>query len=309
MKIHLLRKTLLTSVITVLGISLFAQDEIILDPSTLVPADTGYYIGGTMKDEDGDGTPEFYNGCYDAYGDGSHNEAGVQQGYTYNRSMIMPDCWPKDAIDDHTAALIDHAEGYIELTKSKYPNTDSAVMGYIITPAVKDLVSLTLELSPDNTPQESRPVSWYLEYSKDNGVTWEETYIESNLATKEKKGEEWIYDADGYLEFDEMVRESESTPIVIRILSKPLTETYTPQRLKVHYIKLVATMATIGVNSIAVQPMSIKVLDRQIISENGRIEVYNILGSKVGSGKSVNVDRGIYIVKSESGEKQKVLVQ
>ena len=94
----------------------FAQEELILDPSELVPADTGYYIGGVYKDKNQDGTDEFYNQCVDEYSDRHHNEIGTQQGYFYHKCMIMPTCWPKDADEDHS--LSDVSQGYIELGKT-----------------------------------------------------------------------------------------------------------------------------------------------------------------------------------------------
>ena len=137
--------------------NLQAQQDIILDPAELIPADTGYYIGGVDKDKNNDGQDEHYNGCSDEYGDASHNESGEQQGFTYNRCMIMPTCWPKNAVEDHSLAEIDHAEGYIELTKSKYAGTDSASLGYIITPSIANLVSMTLETSPDVSSNDRGP--------------------------------------------------------------------------------------------------------------------------------------------------------
>jgi Neuraminidase (sialidase) len=307
MKKHRLFKKAFTFAIWAFGICLYAQQVIILDPSTMVPADTGYYIGGVNKDKNGDGVDEFYNGCVDEYGDSDHRENGKQQGFTYNKSMIMPDCWPKDAIDDHSKAKIDHAEGYIQLTKSKYPGTDSASLGYIICPAVEELVNLSLEVSPDATRTNERPIDWWIEYSKDNGATWENTYLQDGLPVSDKKyGEEHFYDGSTFLEFEEMKTASKTSPIVLRIMSRPQTEAYTAQRLKVHYIEINAK--SVSVRNVIADTEKIRVSNNVISVEDGSIEVFNLLGQFMGSGMSVSVKSGVYIVRFESGKTQKILV-
>lgn len=305
MKKHRLFKFIVTAFVASIAVSLFAQDEIILDPKDMTPADTGYYIGGVWKDKNDDGIDEFYNGCVDEYGDANHNEAGEQSGFTYNKCMIMPTCWPKDAVDDHGLAEIDHAEGYIQLTKSRYPDTDSAVLGYIITPRIKDLVSLTLETSPDVTSTESRHIYFWIEYSKDNGTTWESSYIEDE--TTSKKGDSRTYDGSIYFAFEEMMDASAEGPIVIRIMSTPQEQ---PQRVKIHYVKLVATLAgDVPVNEIKIENATFKVLDNVIYSEEGEIQVYSILGQFMGSGRSVAVQEGIYLVRTSDGSIHKTLIK
>ena len=235
-KQELLRQTV-TTILVVFCISLFAQDEIILDPKDMTPADNGYYIGGIWRDKNNDGIDEFYNGCVDEYSDASHNESGKQFGFTYNRCMIMPTCWPKDADEDHGLAEIEHAEGYIELTKTRYVGTDSVILGYILTPQVENLQSLTLETSPDVSSNDQRHIYFWLEYSKDNGTTWEETYLQDE--TVSKLGDTRTYDGSIYYQIEEMMNASAEGPIVIRILAAP--QLY-PQRVKIHYIKIVANL-------------------------------------------------------------------
>lgn len=300
-KQELLRQTV-TAVMVVFCISLFAQEEIILDPKDMTPADTGYYVGGIWKDKNDDGINEFYNGCVDEYGDASHNESGVQFGFTYNRCMIMPTCWPKDADEDHGLAEIDHAEGYIELTKTRYVGTDSAVLGYILTPQVENLQSLTLETSPDVSSNDQRHIYFWLEYSKDNGTTWELTYLQDE--TVSKKGDVRTYDGSIYFEFEEMMNASTEGPIVIRIIATP--QTY-PQRVKIHYIKIVADVVS-SVKDVKIEEQAFRVIDNVIYAEKGSVEVFNLLGTSMGSGEYVAVPEGIYIVRTSDGHISKVLV-
>jgi hypothetical protein len=289
---------------------LMAQQDIIFDPAELIPADTGYYIGGVWKDKNLDGIDEFYNLCVDEYGDSHHWEWGEQQGFTYNDCMIMPTCWPKDADEDHSEAEIDHPEGYIELTKTKYVGTDSARMGYIISPAIENLVSLTLETSPDVSYNDQRSIKFWVEYSTDNGETWEASYIEDE--TRSKKGDARTYDGSVYVEFGDMKAASAEGPIVIRIMSKPLIEdSYVSQRVKIHWLKIVADPSTESAGTIPyTNPGNIRVFKRTISATGEIIQVFNITGQHIGYGKEVTVkDAGIYIVRMESGAAHKVFVK
>ena len=304
MKKHGLLKLTAMAILVVFGFSLYAQEDIILDPKDMIPADTGYYIGGVWKDKNGDEIDEFYNGCVDEYGDANHNESSEQFGFTYGGCMIMPTCWPKDAVADHGLAEIDHAEGYIQLTRTWYPNTDSAVLGYILSPPIENLQSLTLETSPDVTPLDTRHIYFWLEYSKDFGSTWENAYIQDE--TLSKKGDTRTYDGSVYLEFEEMKTASTESPIVIRILTAPQPESY-PQRLKIHYIKLVADKVN-SIDKVKPDDPIFRVIDNVIYAENGSIEVFSILGRFMGSGNSIAVPEGIYIVKTSGGRISKVLV-
>ena len=309
MKKILRLKNLTVLVVACMSAGLTAQQDIIFDPAELIPADTGYYIGGVYKDKNEDGIDEFYNLCVDEYGDSHHWEFGVQQGFTYNDCMIMPTCWPKDAVDDHSLAEIDHPEGYIELTKSKYPGTDSAKMGYIISPAIENLVSLTLETSPDVSYNDQRSIVFWVEYSTDNGETWEASYIEDD--TRSKKGDARTYD-QSIVEFGDMITASTQGPIVIRIMSKPLIEdSYTSQRVKVHWLKIVADPSTESAEPVPYSnPRHIRVFKRTISASGETIHVFNITGQYLGYGRSVTVkDAGIYIVRTESGAAHKVFVK
>jgi ASC-1-like (ASCH) protein len=314
MRKNLLLNVIVTAFAILIAGNIDAQEEtnIILDPATLTPADTGYYIGGVEKDKNGDLIDEFYNGCEDEYGDSEHRESGKQQGFTYNKCMIMPTCWPKDLINDSTKAVTDYAKGYIQLTKTKYIGTDSASMGYIITPSLKNLVSMDLVISPDVTPATKKHIYYWIEYSKDNGVTWEDTKIVDEFLNEDKKYDELHVYNNTITEFQEMISASEQGAIVLRIMTKPqiqIGETidYYAQRLKVHYIHIKGEYGN-SINNTYMEIPIVKVFDNIISCEDSEITVFNTLGQYMGSGNYISVNQGIYIVQFENGLTQKILV-
>ncbi len=303
MKRNLLIRTLAMAFLIAIGISAIAE-EITLDPSTLVPADTGYYIAGVWKDTDEDGIPDtFYNGCVDEYGDGDHREAGTQQGFTYRGAMIMPTCVAKG-----DAPVV--SAGYIQLRRSWWLGTDSAVIGEIVCPPVTNLQSLYLEVSPDVTPLTTRHIYYMIEYSKDFGVTWEETFIRDESTTK--NGDLKTYDGSVSLEFQEMIDASQTTPIIIRIFTDPQDplaggDTY-PQRLKIHKIIITADKAS-GVKDIIADRNNIIVRNNTVFAKTGSISVYNMMGCLLATGESVSLNSGMYIIKTDAGYTEKVVIK
>jgi hypothetical protein len=303
MKRNLFSTIFVMAFLMAIGISAIAE-EITLDPSKLVPADSGYYIAGVWKDTDNDGIPDtFYNGCVDEYGDGDHREAGTQQGFTYRGAMIMPTCVAKG--DQPIVST-----GYIQLRRSWYLGTDSAVIGELVCPPVTNLQSLYMEVSPDVTPLATRHIYYIIEYSKDMGVTWEETFIRDESTSK--NGDLKTYDGSVSLEFQEMIDASQSTPILIRIYTDPQDpsaggQTY-PQRLKIHKIILTADKAS-GVKDIAADQSNILIRNNTVFAKTGSISVYNMMGSLVATGESVSLNSGMYIIKSDSGYTEKVVIK
>ena len=287
------RKTILTALIAAFTLSLCAQDEIILNPAELIPSDTGYYIGGVWKDNNEDGVPEFYNGCIDEYGDSHHNESATQQGFTYEKCMIMPDCPSKD---EPTIVSV----GYIEIGKTKYVGTDSARLCFIISPPLVNLTKIYLELSPDVSSNDQRHIWFYIDYSKDFGETWEATYIKDE--TISKKGDLHTYDGSIYFEFEEMQAASQAGPIVLRIMSGE-------QRVKVHLCKITADPYIVSAGSVSSRTLSFRVWNNTILAEEGKVLVFNTLGQLVGSGERVPVNTGIYLVKTDDGTVHKVCIQ
>lgn len=299
--------TLMTAVLmTALGSNLFAQKDSVytLNPPDLIPSDSGYYISGADKVVSG--VTVHYNGCYDAYGDGNFMENGLQQGYAYHKCMIMPTCIAKG-----TPTV---PAGFIGIGKGKYFGTDSMVMCIIMSPLISSLDSMFVQTSSDVSINGGRTVPYFVEYSMDNGTTWNQDYwIEDHVAiqggyTVTYKG------GKGDLNFDQMVADSKTKNIRLRIRSGDNSNSSLGadkgQRVFVHNIKIYAhpSLST-GIGAIAVSGKDVITITNNTISaKQGTIAVYNQLGQLIGSGKTVNVPSGFYIVKSSLGVTQKIFI-
>lgn len=297
-------------------VSIMAQEEIIFSPADLTPHQDGYYITGVYVDENEDGIMEFHNGCEDYYEDEvsddgfydpheNHAETGEQQGFKYVNCMIMPTCEHKGNPIDPPVAL-----GYIQLHACLWSNTDSAIISYIQTPTVSNLVSLTLETSADVSINPSRSIPYNIEYSKDNGTTWEYTYLSDHVLTK--GGSRITYDGSVYFAMEEMINASNETPIVLRIITndRAVAGSEQGQFVKVHLLKLTAELVT-SVNRIKTdQPALYQVRDHTITAVRSTIQVYNLTGQLIGSGTMVTVPHsGIYVVKLTDMTVHKVFIR
>lgn len=309
---HIMKSTTILRSLAILllgamAFELSAQQEIILDPSALIPSDSGYYLGGVWKDENNDGVDEFYNGCTDYYGDSQHFEADTQQDFSYANCMVMPACWPKDAQEDNSLSNIEHGEGYIQLTKSRYYGTDSAKLGYIISPPLRNLETMTLEVSPDVSSNDQRKIMFWIEYSTDLGETWEASYIQEATDSKAGNTKE-ITGTFSHFEWLDMKAASIEGPVLLRIMSRPETESYQPQRVKVHWVEIVADLETGIRDVVPAGPVRISVYEGAV-SAGEELRVYTISGQLAGYGKTVRIDQpGIYIVHTASGYTSKVFV-
>jgi hypothetical protein len=299
-------------------VSIIAQEEIIFSPADLIPHDDGYYVSGVWVDENEDGVMEFHNGCDDYYEDepdGSpdwfynphenHAETGEQQGFKYVNCMIMPTCEHKSEPIDPPVAL-----GYIQLHACLWSNTDSAIISYIQTPPVSNLVSLTLETSSDVSINPSRSIPYNIEYSKDYGTTWEYTYLSDHVLTQ--GGSRITYDGSIYYQFEEMMNASTESPIVLRIITndRAVAGSEQGQFVKVHLLKLTADLVT-SVNRVKTgQPAKYQVRDLTITVVRSTLQVYNLTGQLIGSGTKVTVPySGIYIVRLTDMAVHKVYIK
>lgn len=284
--------------------SIMAQEEIVFSPADLVPHNDGYYVSGVWVDENEDGIMEFHNGCEDYYEDEvsddgfydpheNHAETGEQQGFKYVNCMIMPTCEHKNDPIDPPVAL-----GYIQLHACLYSNTDSAVISYIQTPPVTNLVSLTLETSSDVSINPNRSIPYNIEYSKDYGTTWEYTYLADHVLTQ--GGSRVTYDGSVFFAMEEMINVSKETPIVLRIITndRAVAGSEQGQFVKVHLLKLTADLFT-SVNGMKTdQPAEYQVRDLAITAVRSTMEVYNLTGQLIGCGTMVTVPHsGIYVVR------------
>ncbi|MBN1414480.1 MAG: hypothetical protein JW973_05220 [Bacteroidales bacterium] len=300
-----------TLMVVSMGIlTLSAQNEIIFSPAELIPHDDGYYIAGVYLDLNEDGTPEFYNGCFDGYENylspqDNHHECGTQQNFTYISCMIMPTCTHKSTPIEPPVP-----DGYIQMAPSLYLGTDSASISAVLTPAIVNLQSLFMETSSDVSINEQRKIPYNIEYSKDNGLTWENNYISDFVAAQ--GGYRVTYTSESHLEFEEMVNASKDNPIVLRIstndvsLDRPIKGQY----VKIHSIKIMADMvSSIDDSRIDNNKLNLKVNNRTLFADNS-IKVYNSLGQFMGSGKQVSLPSGgIYIVLSSNGALQKIYIE
>lgn len=308
--------TVLLTALSALSSPIQAQEEIIFSPADLIPHEEGYYITGVWVDENEDGIPEFHNQCDDYYElvpqdpQLNHVETGTQQDFTYMKCMIMPDCGPKGTPIDPPVTT-----GYIQIAPCYYMGTDSASISCILTPGLRNLVSMTLETSSDVSINDSRYIPYFLEYSIDNGVTWEPSFVQDQVATQ--GGYRITYDTDNteHVSFRDMINASKETPIVIRLITNDVTieRPYKGQFVKVHYIKILAEKVTESSNAGQTlhsgQRVFFRVYDHTIVSLKDPLKVYNTLGQLAGSGMRVTLPHsGIYVVRSEQGRTQKVYI-
>jgi hypothetical protein len=233
----------------------------------------------------------------------------------------MPSCYAIDAEDSASKSNV--SQGYIQLDKSKYmlsagTDKDSSHACYVLSPALMNLDSIYVELSPDVTIQTSRKVSMDLEYSTDGGDTWsgsDDVWIELNLdAAYKKYGQVFHVNSkmsEWGLYFDEFVKASESGSIIIRFIGTDYSYVQQgSQRIKIHNIKIYATEPTSSAIQTKVDLTKISIQDNTIYTEDGsNLVVYNYMGQTIGVGNNVTVKSGIYIVRTESGSTRKVLVK
>lgn len=342
MKTRLTNKLLLTaSVVLFTAGSLFAQDEeftpvdttMVMDPGMFIPAETGYFNAGVNKDIDGDGIPEHYEGCYDAYGDADHSEGGIQHGWEYENVIIFRGC---DLVaDDDVIKGTQPSENWptvgniIQVTKHKDALTDSASYGYIASPAFTNLSSLTVKVGTDLSINDSRQIFMMIEASLDGGETWEyidnpdgEAFIYQQLANQ--GGDIHTYTAGSNDGFDAIVAASQNSPIKLRFLPIPPpfsnTDITNGERLKFWEITIEAQTAPNtggggGEGPLAVQrevkanPFVVK--NQAFVATQGKdLYVYTLSGVLLGSGRTVPVcEGGLYIVKTADGGASKVYLK
>ncbi len=288
-----------------------AQTEIIFNPSLLEPDQTGYYVSGVEVDENKDGTMEFHNKCDDYYEvptspQDNHHETGTQQDFSYINCMIMPTC-------EHKGTAIEPpvATGYIQMAPCLYMGTDSASISAITTPPLQNIDSMLMETSSDVSINETRKIPYNIEYSKDNGITWEETFIKDNVATQ--GGYRITYSSEQSLEFDEMITASKAAPIIIRISTNDasIERPNKGQYVKVHLIKIYAEKSSASKEINLNNKYTYRVQEFTVLSEqNCAFSLYNNVGQLIGKGKIVEVPLpGLYIAVASDGTVKKLIIK
>lgn len=306
--IYLKRVILLINILLFFILEISAQDEIIFNPAQLFPHEDGYYISGIYLDIDNNGENEFYNKCVDAYENplspqDNHHETGSQQNFSYSNCMIMPTCEHKGTAIEPPVPM-----GYIQMAPSLYMSTDSASLSAVYTPSLINMQSLTIETSSDVSINDTRKIPYNIDYSKDDGKTWESAYIQDYVAAQ--GGYRVTYTSESSLDFMEMAEASKKSPVILRISTNDISieRPNKGQYVKIHSIKIVADQASSVKKSDYDINSNLIVENNTIYSENF-ITVLNTLGQVVGSGKIVNVPvKGIYIVFFQNGFSQKIII-
>ncbi|MBN1184867.1 MAG: hypothetical protein JXB49_21455 [Bacteroidales bacterium] len=304
-------KLLLFLVSPMLYTNLFAQDTtFIFDASEVTPDDSGYYAYGIPADVDENGTideGEWASKCMDFYEDyanfSNNDESGVYNGFSYTGGMVMPDCEPKYNTDPPAIP-----DGYVQLRVSA--TLDSAI-GAIISPEIVNLVSISMDLSSDVSVRSDRVVAFFLEYTTDDGTTWEADMLDDDLysLTEQAGAAHAFYDSATSEELRPMIAASKAGPIKLRLMVP--TYALGGRLLDVHKIEITATKPVVSSRDLLAnnQTRMFEIRDNLIIAKSAEIIVFNILGQRIGSGKMVAVERGIYIVKAPDGFVQKVYVR
>lgn len=337
---------LLTGILMLGSFNLLAQDEeefvpvdtiMVMDPGMFTPAETGYWKAGVQKDllppGGGDGIPEFYNGCYDAYGDAEHNEDGIQHGWKYEDVIIFRGC--EMVADDDVIKGTQPAENWpavgniIQVTKHKYALTDTATFGYIASPHFTNLKSITVKVGTDLSINNNRQIYMLIEASRDNGATWEYVDNDANAFIHQELsnqgGDIHTYSGDNSGEgFNAIKSLSQQTPIMLRFMPFPNIpkgdENEFGERLKFWEITIEAQTAPNtggggGEGPLAVQrevkanPFVVK--NQAFVATQGKdLYVYTLSGVLLGSGRTVPVcEGGLYIVKTADGGASKVYLK
>ncbi|MEP4531669.1 MAG: hypothetical protein ABJ004_01195 [Cyclobacteriaceae bacterium] len=338
MKTQLLKSLTFTMAVLAFAVSeLYAQEfipvdtTIVMDAGDFTPHEDGYYIAGVDKDlVGGDGIPEHYDGCFDAYGDADHREVGNQNGWDYSNVIIFRSCSDDpETVDDVIKGT--QPEGWpsegnlIQVTKHKYALTDSADYGHISSPAFTNISSLSVYVSTDLAINNSRSIFMMIEASLDGGETWE--YIDNPDGTAfvyqqltNQGGDIHTYTAGSNEGFDAIIAASQAGPIQLRFVSipPPFTDTSVTngERLNFWNITIEAqtapksnTETPLAVGLDKIHPFIIQ--NRHFIANPGEnLFVYNLSGTLLGKGKDVEVSqKGLYVVKTSSGATEKVFLK
>lgn len=283
---------------------LLAQEEIIFSPADLIPHEEGYYITGVWVDDNNDGIDEFYNGCADFYENTAspqenHVESGDQQGFTYEKCMIMPDCEPKGTPIDPPVH-----NGYIQIAPCIYSGTDSASLSYILTPPLRNLESLRLETSSDVSINDNRKIPYFIEYSLDGGTSWESSFVQDYVSAQ--GGDRKTYDGSGFqYAFKDMIDASDEGPVTLRIITNDLAaeRPIKGQYVKVHYISITARLNTGMEEALQTAEPCFTVHRRTIISRKGEMSVLTLQGRLVATGTSISLpSAGIYLVRTHTDQ-------
>jgi hypothetical protein len=303
-----------------------AQTEFVLNAGDLIPHDDGYFLAGITYDFNKDGIEDFVNGCptdfdFEDYERRTptlktiyelHRESGMQEGFTYKNCMLMPVC------DQKYVATLDPALsfGYIQM-RPLIDTTDLELsFSYIESPSIRNLQSITIETSPDvHIQADKRQIPYNIEYSKDGGVSYVLDYFISDVVQADG-GSRVTYTTENSADFTQIQADSKTQNIKLRFSANydlANLGAKKGQYVKVHKISIVADEASTEVVPLTTNLPQIQntiVFRNGAFSvEKGSLNVFTISGQLIGSGQSVAVVKGLYLVVANDGTRKKFFIQ
>lgn len=314
-------------ILMVIGYRTYAQTEFSLISGDLVPHEEGFFRDGVTYDFNDDGLDETISGCpgefdfedferrdpfnvtYDL-----HNESGEQQGFTYKNCMILSVCDAK--YDSDLNPPLSH--GYIQMRPGIDTSDVDLAYSYIESPEISNIVSITIETSPDVSIQTSRQIPYLIEYSKDGGETYDLDYYILD-AVQSQEGYRVTYTPETNEIVEKMSSDSKTQNIKLRFITNPDSPELGAQKgqyVKVHKITIVADSAFTETPDLG--PLSsdqllkedpVKIRNRVVFVDEGSLRVYHLSGRLIGKGSEVQVNRGLYVVVTDKGFRKKILIQ
>lgn len=168
-----------------------------------------------------------------------------------------------------------------------------------------------METSSDVSVNDKRTIPYNIEYSKDNGKTWEASYILAHVAAQ--GGYKVTYTEDGlFPAFADFKTASNAGSIVIRISTNDHTVlgSENGQYVNIHRLVITADLVADYISKINNRNLSFTLHERTIVAHSAPIKVLNTLGQVIGSGYTVKVPcSGLYIVQSSNNQIHKIIIQ
>lgn len=304
----------------------YAQTEFELIGGDLIPHEDGFFLGGVTYDFNNDGHPDYISGCpgdfdfedYERRDPADvtyelHNESGEQGGFTYKNCMILPVCDAK--YPSELSPPLSH--GFVQMRPGIDTSDVDLADSYIESPEISNLVSITMETSPDVSIQASRQIPYIIEYSIDGGETYDQDYFILDVV-QSQEGYRVTYTPETNEVVEKMSADSKTQNIKLRFITNsdsPGLGTHKGQYVKVHKITIVADSAATDLPDLAlsadqmVKEDPVKIRNSVVFVEKGSLSVYNLSGRLIGSGREVQVNRGLYVVVTDKGFRKKILMQ
>lgn len=301
-----------------------AQTTFEFIPSELTPAEDGYFLSGITYDFDDNGTDEHIQGCPEVGGidwedyerrDPAnviyelHSESdSLESGFEYYNCMVMPVCNGKYAVDS-----VDLSTGYVQVRPLIDTSDVALELSYIQSPPMKNLVSIYVETSPDVSINTKRQIPYFIEISLDGGETYD-SIINIVDHVGYQAGYSVTYDAETSVQLRDLQDISSGKNFVLRFTSNydNIASPETGQYVKFHKIIITADEADAETGVLAndeLDQSSFIIKNGFISIPEGEVSVYRISGQFVGRGNQVAVNKGLYIITTDSGLRKKIFIK